>query len=46
VHDVKLMLLKFAFERSFNEDTGGGGPESNMHLMPYLIHMALYVLNT
>ncbi|XP_065346150.1 E3 ubiquitin-protein ligase UBR4 [Cloeon dipterum] len=46
VHDLKLLLLKFAYERSFNEDTGGGGPESNMHLLPYLVHMALYVLNT
>jgi E3 ubiquitin-protein ligase UBR4 len=46
VHDIKLLLLRFAEEKSFHEDTGGGGPESNMHLIPYLIHTALYVLNT
>jgi E3 ubiquitin-protein ligase UBR4 len=46
VHDIKLLLLRFAEEKSFHEDTGGGGPESNMHLIPYLFHTALYVLNT
>lgn len=46
VHDLKLLLLRFAQEKSFHEDTGGGGPQSNMHMVPYLIHMALYVINT
>lgn len=46
VHDLKLLLLRFAQEKSFHEDTGGGGPQSNMHIVPYLIHMALYVVNT
>ncbi|XP_042908898.2 E3 ubiquitin-protein ligase UBR4 [Parasteatoda tepidariorum] len=46
VHDLKLLLQKFAFEKSFSEDSGGGGPQSNMHLIPYLIHMTLYVINT
>lgn len=45
-HDIKLLLLRFADEKSFHEDTGGGGPESNLHLVPYLVHTALYVLNT
>ncbi|XP_066587252.1 E3 ubiquitin-protein ligase UBR4 [Prorops nasuta] len=46
IHDLKLLLLRFAQERSFHEDTGGGGPQSNLHIVPYLIHMALYVMNT
>ncbi|XP_022919909.2 E3 ubiquitin-protein ligase UBR4 isoform X2 [Onthophagus taurus] len=46
IHDLKLLLLRFAFEKPFHEDTGGGGPQSNMHMVPYLIHMALYVINT
>ena len=33
-------------DRSFSSETGGGGPQSNMNLIPYLLHMALYVLNT
>ncbi|XP_008551349.1 E3 ubiquitin-protein ligase UBR4 isoform X1 [Microplitis demolitor] len=46
IHDLKLLLLRFAQEKSFHDDTGGGGPQSNMHIIPYLIHMALYVMNT
>ncbi|KAF5296758.1 hypothetical protein FQR65_LT10159 [Abscondita terminalis] len=46
IHDLKLLLIRFAQEKSFHEDTGGGGPQSNMHLIPYLVHMALYVINT
>ncbi|XP_014478762.1 PREDICTED: protein purity of essence isoform X5 [Dinoponera quadriceps] len=46
IHDLKLLLLRFAQEKSFHEDTGGGGPQSNMHIVPYLIHMALYVVNS
>lgn len=46
VHDIKLQLLRFAQERSFSEDTGGGGPQSNIHLLPYMMQTALYVLNS
>ncbi|XP_060810461.1 E3 ubiquitin-protein ligase UBR4 isoform X2 [Amyelois transitella] len=46
VHDLKLLLLRFARGRTFHDDTGGGGPLSNMQLAPALIHMALYVINT
>ena len=46
IHDLKLLLLRFAQEKSFHDNTGGGGPQSNMHMVPYLIHMALYVFNT
>ncbi|GAB0092871.1 Protein purity of essence [Sergentomyia squamirostris] len=44
IHDLKLLLMRFAFEKSFHEDAGGGGPESNMHLVPYLVFYALYIL--
>ena len=46
IHDLKLLLLKFSHDQSFSSESGGGGPQSNMHLIPYLAHMALYVLNT
>lgn len=46
VHDLKHLLLRFAHERSFSEETGGGGPQSNVHLLPYMIHMTQYVINT
>uniref|UniRef100_UPI00358DF698 E3 ubiquitin-protein ligase UBR4 n=1 Tax=Myxine glutinosa TaxID=7769 RepID=UPI00358DF698 len=46
VHDLKLLLLRFATEQSFSSDTGGGGRQSNLNLAPYLVHTALYVMNT
>ncbi|KAF7239331.1 E3 ubiquitin-protein ligase UBR4 [Varanus komodoensis] len=45
-HDTKLLFLRFAMEQSFSVDTGGGGRESNVHLIPYIVHTVLYVLNT
>ncbi|XP_045509182.1 E3 ubiquitin-protein ligase UBR4 isoform X10 [Colias croceus] len=46
LHDLKLLLWRFARGRTFHDDTGGGGPLSNMQLVPALVHMALYVINT
>jgi len=46
IHDIKLLLLKFAEEKSFSVDSGGGGPQSNINLVPYMVHMALYTINT
>ncbi|CAF1250057.1 unnamed protein product, partial [Adineta ricciae] len=46
IHDIKLLLLRFADAQSFSEDTGGGGRESNIRLIPYEMHAILYVLTT
>jgi len=46
MHDIKLMLIKFATEKSFSVDSGGGGPQSNLHTLPYLVHVALYTINS
>lgn len=53
LHDFKLLLLKFANEESFAIDIGASSTgqsgfcrAKNIHLIPYLIHMALYVMNT
>lgn len=46
LHDLKLLLLRYVQGQSFSSDSGGGGRQSNMHLIPYMIHMALYVINT
>ncbi len=46
IHDIKLLLQRSATERSFSNDSGGGGRQSNIHLLPYMLHMALYVINT
>uniref|UniRef100_T1GY88 E3 ubiquitin ligase UBR4 C-terminal domain-containing protein n=1 Tax=Megaselia scalaris TaxID=36166 RepID=T1GY88_MEGSC len=44
IHDLKLLLNRFAWEKSFHEDAGGGGPQSNMHLVPYLLFYSVYML--
>ncbi|KAH8352243.1 hypothetical protein KR084_002940 [Drosophila pseudotakahashii] len=44
VHDLKLLLVRFAWERSFHDDAGGGGPQSNMHFVPYLLFYSVYLL--
>ena len=46
VHDVCLLLTRFATEKSFSAETGGGGRDSNMKFIPYIISIALYVINT
>ena len=46
VHDVKLLLTRFATNSKFHLDSGGGGPESNMKLIPYLVQAVLYTLNS
>ncbi|CAF3628387.1 unnamed protein product [Adineta steineri] len=46
LHDIKLLLIRFADVQSFSEDTGGGGRESNIRLIPYEMHAILYVLTT
>lgn len=46
IHDLRLLLQRFAFEKSFSGDTGGGGRDSNIKFVPYSVHMILYVLNT
>lgn len=46
VHDLRLMINRFAENLSFSEDSGGGGRESNINLIPYMIHAILYSMNT
>ena len=42
----KLHFLSLFQDKSFSNVSGGGGPQSNLNTVPYLMHMALYVLNT
>lgn len=41
---MKLLLQRFAYERSFHVDSGGGGPQSNLNFVPYLLFHAIYIL--
>ena len=41
----KTIKVRFSTEAKFHLDSGGGGPESNLKLIPYLIQSTLYILN-
>lgn len=45
VEDLKLLLLRFAEGKSFSSESGGGGAESNIQLVPSLLLLPLYLLN-
>lgn len=44
LHDIKLLMKRFAYEDSFSRDTHGGGPEHNMHLIPFMIQMLTMIM--
>ena len=44
-HDIKVMLLRFGLEESFSTYSKGGGRESNIKLLPYLVLMATFLLD-
>ena len=41
-HDLKLLLLRFALEESFSTYSKGGGRESNIKMLPYLVQMGTF----
>jgi E3 ubiquitin-protein ligase UBR4 len=43
-HDLKSLLKRFACQESFNRDSKGGGPESNMNLVPLIVSMITHCL--
>jgi hypothetical protein len=46
IEDLRMLLAKFAYEENFAEDSHGGGRESNMKFIPYLIQMAAHLYKT
>ncbi|CAH8508592.1 unnamed protein product [Dicrocoelium dendriticum] len=44
LHDVKSLLTRFACNRQFHLEIGGGGRESNLQLLPHLIQVGLHSL--
>ncbi|KRY36956.1 Intron-binding protein aquarius [Trichinella spiralis] len=39
ISDLKCLLIRFCWKKSFSTDSHGGGPESNMHLIPYMLYL-------
>eukprot|EP00456_Euglypha_rotunda_P045721 TRINITY_DN36253_c0_g2_i1.p1 TRINITY_DN36253_c0_g2~~TRINITY_DN36253_c0_g2_i1.p1 ORF type:complete len:127 (-),score=14.69 TRINITY_DN36253_c0_g2_i1:18-398(-) len=46
VEDLRMLLARFAYEESFSEFSKGGGRESNVKLVPYMIQMGLHLYQT
>ena len=44
VHDLRIMLHRFAVEESFSREAKGGGPEHNLQIVPYMVQLALHLL--
>ncbi|EFC48519.1 hypothetical protein NAEGRDRAFT_57108 [Naegleria gruberi] len=45
-HDLMLLLNKFAKEESFSKDSGGGSAIHQVKLIPFMIQMGIYILDT
>ncbi|KRZ07965.1 Intron-binding protein aquarius, partial [Trichinella zimbabwensis] len=44
ISDLTFLLIRFCWRRSFSTDSQGGGPESNMHLIPYMLYLGGFAL--
>jgi hypothetical protein len=44
-HDIAMLMGRFATSTSFSADAHGGGRESNMNLLPFLVQMARSLLS-
>lgn len=44
-HALRMLITRYANETSFNEDAKGGGPESNISLVPYIAQIILHLLD-
>ena len=42
IHDLKMLLHRFSRSLSFSKDSHGGGTESNMQFIPYLLQFTYY----
>ncbi|KAG2383455.1 hypothetical protein C9374_004126 [Naegleria lovaniensis] len=45
-HDLMILFNKFAKEESFSKDAGGGSATHQVKLIPFMIQMGLYLLDT
>ncbi|CAF2903110.1 unnamed protein product [Rotaria sp. Silwood2] len=43
IHDIKLLLIRFADVQPWNEDIGGGNRELNIRLIPCEMNTVFYV---
>jgi len=46
VEDLRMLIARFAYEESFSDFSKGGGKESNIKMIPFMIQMALHLFKT
>lgn len=46
LHDAASLLARFATKSSFSADAHGGGRESNMNTLPFMLQMARFLLDS
>ena len=44
-HDLKTLLNRYSKGISFSEDSRGGGQESNINMIPFIIQMGMFILD-
>jgi E3 ubiquitin-protein ligase UBR4 len=44
-HALRMLITRYANETTFNEDAKGGGPESNISVVPYMAQVILHLLD-
>eukprot|EP01133_Synstelium_polycarpum_P011499 gene11499-13413_t len=44
-HDLKLLLVRFAKDESFSQDSKGGGKESNIRIIPFFVQFGMFLLD-
>jgi len=44
VHDLRVLINRFTNNEKFNIDSKGGGPASNIHLIPLILSMGLFLI--
>jgi E3 ubiquitin-protein ligase UBR4 len=44
IHDLRLMISRFANETSFTKDSKGGGPEYNLSAIPHMVNLVWFLL--
>ena len=45
VHDLRSLLERFAYDQSFSADSLGGGRDSNVKLIPFMVQLGLFLLD-
>lgn len=43
IHDLRIMIHRFAYEENFSKDSRGGGTEHNLNAIPYMWYLCHFL---